>query len=234
MGFKLPNNFEVKPTEPHKTVITPSSLYKAFCHRCTWMSYWHNFSFPVNLALQLQMAALQEESYDGRENRLISQNLPSGKTYLHKGKFASIAIAIDGVQTRWKLYGALDLLSKNDNGTFSIIDGKVSMKKDAEGLANDYWKQLEAYAYMLEHPETGEPLPISTLGLIQWRITSTLNMDSELRGFKVEERYIPVERNPEGFIDFIADFIAIIEGEFPESSAKCTDCSLLQQVGIYK
>ena len=197
------------------------------------MSYWHNFSFPVNLALQLQMASLQESAYDGLSNHRISAQLPAGTAYLHKGKFASKPLVVAGVDTRWKLYGALDLLSKNIDGTYSIIDGKVSMKKDAEGLANDYWKQLEAYAYMLEHPESGDPLVISTIGLIQWRIDSTLSMESDLRGFKVEEKYIPVNRNPDGFIDFISDFIEIIEGNFPDSSPNCADCKSLSQIGIY-
>ena len=234
MAYQHPVDFRMKPAQPSKKVITPSSLYKANCPRCTWMSYWHGFSIPANLALQQQMSRLQEGSFDGVPNSVISPILPEGYTTLFKGKFASKAIVVNGEESRWKLYGELDLLSESKDGTYSVIDGKVSMKKDAGDLAEGYWKQLEAYVFMLENPEVGEPKKISTIGLLQWRIDGAVDISEPRRGFTVEERYIPVNRNPEGFRQFIGGFIATIEGEFPSSGNDCYDCKFLKQIEFYK
>ena len=234
MAYQHPLDFKFKPPQPYKKVITPSSLYKANCPRCTWMSYWHGFGIPANLALQQQMSRLQEGSFDGVPNSVISSDLPEGFAKLYKGKFASSTIVVNGEKTRWKLYGELDLLSENKDGTYSVIDGKVSMKKDAEDLAEGYWKQLEAYVFMLENPEVGDPKQIATIGLLQWRIDGAADLTESRRGFTVEERYIPVARNPEGFREFIEHFIAIIEGDFPNSGNECYDCKFLRQIEFYK
>lgn len=224
----------MKPQEPYKKVISPSSLYKAICPRCTWMSYWHNLSVPANLAQQQYLSRLQEGAFDGIDSQLISPLLKKGWTTLYKGRIASQPIEINGVKTRWKFYGELDLLAANDDGTFSIIDGKVSMKKEPEVLINNYRTQLEAYVFMLENPESGEAKKISSIGLLQWRINGVVGNNPFERGFKVEETYIPVERRPEEFGEFIAKFISIIEGDFPESGPECYDCKFLYEIGFYE
>jgi hypothetical protein len=156
------------------------------------------------------MSRIQEDAFDGVDNHEISTSLPKGWASLYKGKFSSRPITINGETTRWKFYGALDILTSNEDGTHSIIDGKVSMKKDEVGLVSSYWTQLEAYVYMLEKPEVGEPKTISTIGLLQWRIDGALETDHGGKGFSVEQRYIPVERNVHGFTEFMKKFGALL------------------------
>ena len=226
-------DYRIRPEEPYKQVITPSSLYKANCDRCTWMSYWHNFSIPANLALQQQQSRIQEASFDGIDTQKISSHLPTGWMTLHKGKITSQAINVNGKPSRWKLYGELDFLAANEDGTFSIIDGKVSMKKDENELIANYWTQLEAYVFMLENPESGEPKKISTIGLLQWRITGASRVDDVPTGFSIEQTYVPVARRPEEFQSFMESMINTIEGEFPESNPDCYDCKFLYDIGFY-
>lgn len=226
-------DFRIRPAEPYKQVITPSSLYKANCPRCTWMSYWHNFSIPANLALQQQMSRIQEASFDGVASEKISPLLPKGWMTLHKGKITSQPLRVNGEISRWKLYGELDFLAANDDGTFSIIDGKVSMKKDPDELVANYWTQLEAYVYMLENPDSGEPKKIATIGLLQWRITGAHDVSNSTPGFKVEQTYIPVDRKPTEFQLFIEHFIKLIEGQFPDANNDCYDCKFLCEIGFY-
>ena len=233
MAIRLPENYLIKPSEPYKKVITASSLYKGNCARCTWMSYWHNFSMPANLALQQLMSRIQEDAFDGVDNHEISTVLPKGWASLYKGKFASQPIKINGEITRWKFYGALDILTSNEDGTHSIIDGKVSMKKEVSGLIASYWTQLEAYVYMLEKPEVGEAKRISSIGLLQWRVDGSLQNTSTTRGFSIEQKYIPVERSEEKFHTFMEKFIGVIEGEYPDSSHECLDCKFLREINFY-
>ena len=234
MAIRKVDDYTVRPAEPYKKYITPSSLYKGNCARCTWMSYWHNFQIPVNMALQQHQSRLQEKSYDGVETQKISPELPEGWTTLYKGKFASRPISINGIETRWKLYGELDFLSENKDGTYSIIDGKVSMKHDEAELIGSYWTQLEAYVFMLENPESGDSKKISSIGLLQWRIDAAIDMANPIHGFSVEERYIPVKRNPKAFQEYMERFIGYIEGQFPKASTECRDCDFLSTIGFYK
>jgi hypothetical protein len=219
-----------KPSTPHRETLSPSSFYNIRCPRCLWLEYWHGIKLPANLALQLLLSRLQEAAYDGVTSKVISTEIPVGKVLRYKKRFTSMPVKVNGEETRWKIYGEIDLLVDHQDGTYSIVDGKVSMKKDAEALIDSYWTQLEAYVYAFENPLDGDVMPIKSIGLLQWRIADSLHMDDNKRGFSVDHRYIPIPRQPEKFQDFLARFIGIIEGEFPESGSGCETCAFLERI----
>ena len=186
---------------------------------------------PANLALQLLLSRLQEAAYDGVTSKVISPEIPLGKVSRYKKRFTSMPVKVNGEETRWKIYGEIDLLVDHQDGTFSIVDGKVSMKKDAEALIESYWSQLEAYVYAFENPLDGDVMPIKSIGLLQWRIDDSLQLEDNKRGFSVDHRYIPIPRQVERFQEFLGEFIGIIEGEFPESGDDCETCKYLEKIG---
>ena len=198
-----------KPDKPHRSTLSPSSFYNIRCPRCLWLEYWHGIKLPANLALQLLLSRLQEAAYDGVTSKVISTDIPLGKVSRYKKRFTSMPVKVNGEETRWKIYGEIDLLVDHQDGTFSIVDGKVSMKKDAEALIESYWTQLEAYVYAFENPLDGDVMPIKSIGLLQWRIDDSLHLDDNKRGFSVDHRYIPIPRQGERFQDFLARFIAV-------------------------
>ena len=108
------------------------------------------------------------------------------------------------------------------------------MKHDEAELVASYWTQLEAYVFMLENPESGDPKKISSIGLLQWRVADAIDMSHSIHGFSVEERYIPVKRNPKEFQEYMERFIGYIEGQFPKAGAECRDCEFLTTIGFYK
>lgn len=114
-------DFRIRPEEPYKQVITPSSLYKANCARCTWMSYWHNFSIPANLALQQQQSRIQEASFDGIESQKISSLLPPGWMTLHKGKITSQPIHVKGKPSRWNFMASWIFLQPMKMGLIQLL-----------------------------------------------------------------------------------------------------------------
>lgn len=187
---------------------------------------------PVNLALQLQLSRLQEAAYDGVDSNVISNVLPKGHVIKHKKRFTSQPVKVNGEETRWKIYGEIDLLVHHNDGTYSIVDGKVSMKKDEGALIESYWTQLEAYVFAFEHPLEGDPMTIKSIGLLQWRIDNSLHLEGDLRGFSVEHRFIQIPRREKEFQQFLSKFIEIIEGEFPESGSDCENCSFLSKIGF--
>ncbi len=230
--MSLAPNLTRKPAEPHRKTLSPSSFYGIRCPRCLWLEYWHNIKLPANLALQLLLSRLQEAAYDGVTSKVISSELPLGKVERYKKRFTSQPVKINGEETRWKIYGEIDLLVDHNDGTYSIVDGKVSMKKDADALIESYWTQLEAYVYAFENPLEGDAMPIKTIGLLQWRIDDSLHLEENKRGFSVDHRYIPIPRQPEKFQEFLEKFIGIIEGEFPESGENCENCKFLSKIGF--
>ena len=225
-------SLQQKPANPYRTTISPSSLYKGKCARCTWLSYWHNFSLPANLALQSNNARLQEGFFNNVHTSRIDPKLAPGAVKLYKGKRASVPWSINGEPTRWAFYGELDFVIEYEDGRFGVADGKVSMKVDEAGLIENYSTQLHAYAFMLENPKAEDGQKVDTLGLIQWRIDGTLPLESDPWGFKVDHRYIAVERDDAKFKEFMDRFVNVIEGEFPEPAADCQDCAWLIKAGF--
>lgn len=225
-------NLSKKPADPHRKTLSPSSFYNIRCPRCLWLEYWHGVKLPANLALQLLLSRLQEAAYDGVDSALISPDLPKGSVSKFKNRFTSMPVVINGEETRWKIYGEIDLLVDHGDKTYSIVDGKVSMKKDSDALIESYWTQLEAYVFAFENPLDGNARKIRSIGLLQWRIDNSLHLEDDKRGFSVDHRYIPIPRRPEKFQDFLAEFIAIIEGEFPESGEDCDNCIFLNKIGF--
>ena len=219
-----------KPSEPHRSTLSPSSFYNIRCPRCLWLEYWHGIKLPANLALQLLLSRLQEAAYDGVTSKAISEEIPAGKVERYKKRFTSQPVKINGEETRWKIYGEIDLLVHHSDGTFSIVDGKVSMKKDAEALIDSYWTQLEAYVFAFENPLEGDAMPIKSIGLLQWRIDDSLHFEDDKRGFSVDHRYIPIPRQPEKFQNFLEEFIGIIEGELHASGDDCDTCMYLEKI----
>ena len=221
-----------KPEVPHRKTLSPSSFYNIRCPRCLWLEYWHGFKLPANLALQLQLSRLQEAAYDGVDSSVVSSKLPKGYVTKHKKRFTSQPVKINGEETRWKIYGEIDLLVHHEDGTYSIVDGKVSMKKDEDALIESYWTQLEAYVFAFENPLEGDPMPIKSIGLLQWRIDNSLHLDGDLRGFSVEHRFIQLPRREKEFQEFLARFIAIIEGDILQSGTECENCEFFMKIGF--
>lgn len=225
-------DYKVKPLSPYRSTLSPSSFYNIRCPRCLWLEYWHNIKFPVNLSLQLKLSRIQEAAYDGVPLTLITTAIPTGQVTKYKTRLTSQPVSINGEATRWKIHGEIDLLVDHEDGTYSVIDGKVSMKAEADAIIDSYWTQLEAYVFAFENPESGEPKPIKTIGLLQWKIEDSLHLDGNQRGFSVSHRYIPVERRPQEFQEFLAKFISIIEGPYPDSGAQCENCKFLGKIGF--
>jgi hypothetical protein len=181
-------NYTIKPAEPYKKTIPPSSLYKGRCPRCTWMNFWHNFKIPVNMNLQQNLSRKQEKFFDGCPTTTLDASLRPGKISLLKGKKRSSLITINGQLTRWAFYGELDFGVNYDDGGFGVADGKVSLKDDPDELVDSYTTQLHAYAFMLEYPDSGtsQKIPLILLkvrnGVSELRL-GTSPLREKIKGF---------------------------------------------------
>lgn len=223
-----------KPATPAREFISPSDLTFNFstCHRCLWLKYQYSFELKKDFPLVKTLSTFQEEYFRHAPMPAIDPSLPAGKVKQWGQWVKSPNIVVNGVETQWKFRGIYDLLGHYEDGSVGIIDCKVSDSDRDNGVF--YQPQLEAYAYMLENPLSGRVFPVKTMGLLIWKLggvaqTRPNEFASNEMGFGVNQIYVPVERNPEKLQSLLADFIAVIDGDFPEAGSECPTCAFFEK-----
>lgn len=221
-----------KPELPARDTIAPSDLTFGLstCKRCLWLKYWFKFDLKKEFPLVKPLADSQEEHFRRASMQDIDPSLKAGVVKQWGQWVKSAPITINGFETRWKILGIYDLLGHYTDGTVGIIDCKVSDSDRDNG--EFYAPQLEAYAYALEKPDRGKPFPVSSMGLLIWKLAGvTQTAPSELAsgtfGFGVNQHYLPVERDTARFSQILEELISTIEGGMPPSGTDCNLCNYL-------
>lgn len=83
-----------------------------------------------------------------------------------------------------------------EDGTYGVIDCKFQGKDNDK--SDFYAPQLEAYAYALENPVSGEPRKVSVIGLLVWSPKKPLGDPYEGFSLGLNSSWFPITRNPEG------------------------------------
>jgi len=219
-----------KPATPAREYISPSDLTFGFstCHRCLWMKYWYDFGYKTDFPLLKSLSTAQEESFRRAPMQSLDPSLQPGIVKQWGQWVKSKYITVNGVDTRWQLRGIYDLLGHYDDNTVGIIDCKVS---DSERDNGDFYApQLEAYAFALENPLSGKVFPVSTMGLLVWKLggaaqTRPNEFVTHNMGFGVHQHYVPVQRDPARLDRVLEEFITMIEGDIPASGEQCPHCT---------
>ena len=221
-----------KPDSPARDTIAPSDLTFGLstCKRCLWLKYWFKFELKKEFPLVKPLADSQEEHFRRASMQDLDPSLKPGVVKQWGQWVKSAPIIINGFETRWKILGIYDLLGHYTDGTVGIIDCKVSDSDRDNG--NFYAPQLEAYAYALENPDRGKPFPVSSMGLLIWKLagvteTEQSELASHSHGFGVNQIYVPVERDSNRFTQILEELITTIEGGMPEPGADCNLCNYL-------
>jgi hypothetical protein len=221
-----------KPDTPARETIAPSDLTFGLstCKRCLWLKYWFKFELKKEFPLVKPLADAQEEHFRRALMQDIDPTLKPGVVKQWGQWVKSAPITINGFETRWKLMGIYDLLGHYEDGSVGIIDCKVSDSERDNG--SFYAPQLEAYAYALENPDRGKPFPVSSMGLLIWKLagvteTAPSELASSTHGFGVNQVYVPVERDTARFNAILEELISTIEGGMPQSGPECNLCNYL-------
>lgn len=221
-----------KPDVPARDTIAPSDLTFGLstCKRCLWLKYWFKFELKKEFPLVKPLADSQEEHFRRASMKAIDPSLKDGVVKQWGQWVKSAPITINGFETRWKILGIYDLLGHYTDGSVGIIDCKVSDSDRDNGAF--YAPQLEAYAHALENPDRGKPFPVSSMGLLIWKLggvteTSPSELASHSHGFGVNQVYVPVERDSDRFNAILEELITTIEGGMPDSGAECNVCNYL-------
>ena len=207
--------------------ISPSDLTFSWggCHRCLWLSYNHGLRTPGFMPLVGDLATMQENYFAGKTTADIAPVLPEGKVKDLGGWVKSSLINVNGAASKYAIRGKYDLLIEFADGTFGIIDCKFQAKdSDKTDL---YQPQLEAYAFALENPASGEAKKVSLMGLLVWSLIEPAGDVTKGFGLKLKHTWRPIERNPNALQERLTDFITVVDAKMPNSKPACDMCNYL-------
>uniref|UniRef100_UPI00404B6A29 PD-(D/E)XK nuclease family protein n=1 Tax=Candidatus Planktophila sp. TaxID=2175601 RepID=UPI00404B6A29 len=218
-----------RPEKPARETIAPSDLTFGLstCKRCIWIKYWFKVTMPGQFPLVKPLADSQEEHFRRAAMQDLDPGLAPGVVKQWGQWVKSAPLVIAGRETSWKILGIYDLLAHYEDGSVGIIDCKVSDSDRDNGAF--YAPQLEAYAHALEKPDRGKPFPVSSMGLLVWRLNGVTPTADGAYGFGVTQHYLPVERDSQKFNNLLEELVDVIEGDFPDAGPECPTCNYLVQ-----
>jgi hypothetical protein len=171
------------------------------------------------------LANMQENYFAKKTTADIAPVLPEGKVADLGGWVKSSFINVNSSPTKYAIRGKYDLLIEFADGTFGIIDCKFQAKdSDKTDL---YQPQLEAYAFALENPATGEAKKVSLMGLLVWSLLEPAGDVNKGFGLKLKHTWRPIARNPAALATRLTDFITVVSGQMPAAKDNCDMCNYL-------
>ena len=201
--------------------LSPSDfayLYKE-CKLCYWLKIKYGIYQPsmpmpgvfaaINTRLQTPLV---------RKNlSALAKGLPDGKVVMQEGWVESRVVPGTNVYIK----GKYDLLAKKSDGTYTLVDLKISQPH--EDKINVYQSQLAAYKFALENPATGKPVQITQMGLLVF-YPDTVTFKSGKALFSFPPTWLEVPVDDGKFFDFIAKVDKLLAGPAPKETASCKWC----------
>lgn len=169
---------------------------------------------------------LLQDSVIGKNLQDIIPELPKGVVERQEGFLKSTSVP----GTNCYLSGRYDILSKLDDGTFAVIDFKITTPEE-EKILKKYGSQLHAYKYALENPLTGDPVKISRLGIVSVNPEDMKLVDGSIV-FTTKPTWHPVEEDMDSFFGLISDISKVLEGPLPSPSDSCKLCGYRNKFAV--
>lgn len=175
----------------------------------------HSGAFPSMFG---RINKLLQDSIMGMNLQDILPQLPSGIISVQEGYMKSIVVP----GTSIFLSGRFDILTKLDDGTYAIIDFKIT-SPDEEKILKKYTSQLHAYKFALENPAEGEPIKISKMGAVSVNPDEMKLVDGKIV-FTTIPTYHPVDENMKDFHALLKEISDVLNGDLPQVSETCELC----------
>jgi hypothetical protein len=178
-----------------------------------------------------QIAGLLKNHYDGKHTGELHIALPPGVVSYGEQWVRSETIRLPNHNATCYINGRFDIVVSFEDATYGVIDFKT-------GNPNTEWKtlygrQLHAYAYALEHPAPNALAlsPVTRLGLLYFYPSAISQQCIERLSYDAEITWIEVEKNEQGFLEFIDEVLDVLESsEAPRCSPNCQWCSYVDRL----
>lgn len=210
--------------------LLPSDLTYFYedCKRCFVLKVKQGIDRPsIRLpSVFTRIAAVQKDYYSGRRTEEFCPELPPGVVKYGERRVDSQVLTFPGLESACHISGRFDIVVAFDSGSYGVIDFKT--REEGEEPTAMYGRQLQAYAYALEHPAPGalELRPITKLGLLYFSPTSC-----ELRGARQALSgplaWVEVQRDDDAFNEFLREVVTLLDSPLPEPQTceMCAHCS---------
>jgi hypothetical protein len=186
------------------------------CKHCYWQKVKYGIATPgIFPSMFGRINTLLQNSIMGMNLQEINPELPSGIVNIQEGYLKSMPIGDCFIS------GRFDILSKLDDGTYSIIDFKITTPDDEK--IQKYKSQLHAYKYALENPAQGYPIKVSKLGVVSVNPETMKHHDGKIH-FTASPTFHPIEEDMDEFLSLIKDVSKVLNGPMPEPSQECSLC----------
>ena len=209
--------------------LSPSDLTFAYqgCKRCFYLKVVEGISQPsIPLpSIFTKIAGLLKNHYEGKHTNSLHVELPPGMVILGEKWVKSSVIQLPNHDDTCYISGRFDIVVSFDDGTYGVIDFKTG--NPSKESANLYRRQLQAYAYALEHPapKALSLSPISKLGLLYFYPSSINQQKLEKLSYDADITWIEVAKDENDFLKFLNQVLDVLEStEAPEHSPSCQWC----------
>lgn len=190
------------------------------CKHC----FYRKVKFGTNLpsigmpGVFSKMNGLLQEEIMGMSLDQINPDLPAGKIEL-KERFL-ISVPIPNTKSCY-IAGKFDILSTLDDGTYAIIDFKIT--DPAKDKLHKFTHQLHAYKFALENPAKDQPKKISKMGVVAIS-PSEITFHKGHIYFRLKPHWYEITADMDNFFAFIDQVHNLLEGEIPKPTENCQWC----------
>ena len=153
----------------------------------------------------------------GKDLKELSSVLPSGKVESQEGYIQSTQVP----GTNVFISGKYDLLVRQPDGTYLIVDFKISQPREEK--ISQYQTQLQAYHYAFIHPARGEAKNISKMGLIVMYPDKVKFAGGQAQ-MTFPPKWLEIPLQNDKFLDFINEVSGLLEGPTPSENPNCDWC----------
>jgi hypothetical protein len=166
-----------------------------------------------------KMNSLLQNAIIGMDLREINSALPAGIIEVKEGFLKSKPIPPAG---DCYVSGRFDIASRLADGTYSIIDFKITDPNDDK--IQKFFAQLHAYKFALENPAFGEPRKVSKMGIVAIS-PEEISFPGDDVVFKAKPMWFEIAEDMDRFYAFIAEISALLNGPPPpENPDRCKWC----------
>ena len=202
--------------------LSPSDfayLYEE-CKLCYWLKVKEGI-FQPSMPMPGVFSAINtriQSTFLKKNLQTLSKSLPEGTVVIQEGWVESIPVP--GTNVYFK--GKYDLLAKDKNGDYVLIDLKIS--QPGEDKIEKYKTQLAAYKFALENPRQGKGIPISMMGLLIV-YPEGVSFKEEKVFLEFPPKWMEVPYDGKTFFGFIGEIDKLLAGPAPAESKSCKWCN---------
>lgn len=154
----------------------------------------------------------------GKNLTTLSAKLPEGIVESQEGWLESKPVP----GTNLYLKGKYDLLVKQTDGTYLVIDFKIS--QPSEEKAAKYRTQLQTYKFALENPVTGKPRLVTKMGLVIV-YPEAVKYENDLAVVNFPPVWMEIPQEMESFYQFMHELDDLLAGPMPPENPDCPWCA---------